>query len=109
MSPLPISAGSVSSSVQEARDDYTALGPAWVGSFRAGYLNLIQMTMSQGINDEYPLTRDFLYAKERPRPVVGPPPHPGRVPDRGDRGQTARRRGYAAVPRRGRPPKRGIG
>ena len=41
------------------------------GSFRAGYLNLIQMTMSQGINDEYPLTRDFLYQRERPRPIVG--------------------------------------
>jgi cyclopropane-fatty-acyl-phospholipid synthase len=41
------------------------------GSFRSGYLNLIQMVMSQGINDEYPLTRDFLYAKDRPRPVVG--------------------------------------
>jgi cyclopropane-fatty-acyl-phospholipid synthase len=42
-----------------------------VGSFRAGYLNLIQMTMSQGINDEYPLTREFLYEGERPRPIVG--------------------------------------
>ncbi len=33
------------------------------GSFRAGYLNLIQMTMSHGINDEYPLTREFLYPR----------------------------------------------
>ena len=39
-----------------------------VGSFRAGYLNLIQMTMSNGINDDYPLTREFLYARDiRPR------------------------------------------
>ena len=45
-----------------------------VGSFRAGYLNLIQMTMSQGINDEYPLTREFLYERERPRPIVGKTP-----------------------------------
>lgn len=40
-----------------------------VGSFRAGYLNLIQMTMSYGINDQYPLTRDFLYEPQRRRPL----------------------------------------
>lgn len=40
------------------------------GSFRAGYLNLIQMTMSNGINDQYPLTRDFLYSPERTKPIV---------------------------------------
>jgi cyclopropane-fatty-acyl-phospholipid synthase len=45
-----------------------------VGGFRAGHLNLIQMTMSHGVNDEYPLTREFLYARERPRPVVGRTP-----------------------------------
>jgi cyclopropane-fatty-acyl-phospholipid synthase len=42
-----------------------------VAGFRAGHLNLIQMTMSQGINDEYPLTREFLYERERPSPVIG--------------------------------------
>ena len=36
------------------------------GSFRAGYLNLIQMTMANGINDDYPLTREFLYEREQP-------------------------------------------
>jgi len=41
-----------------------------VGSFRAGYLNLIQMTMSNGVNDHYPLTRDFLYERERPKPIT---------------------------------------
>lgn len=35
------------------------------GSFRAGYLNLIQMTMANGVNDDYPLTREFLYPAER--------------------------------------------
>jgi cyclopropane-fatty-acyl-phospholipid synthase len=39
-----------------------------VGGFRSGHMNLIQMVMSNGINDEYPLTRDFLYTRERPRP-----------------------------------------
>jgi len=39
-----------------------------VGSFRAGYLNLIQMTMSHGISDEYPLTREFLYASSPRNP-----------------------------------------
>jgi cyclopropane-fatty-acyl-phospholipid synthase len=32
-----------------------------VAGFRVGYLNLIQMTMSNGLPDEYPLTRSFLY------------------------------------------------
>lgn len=36
-----------------------------VGSFRAGHLNLVQMTMSNGINDDYPLTREFLYERSR--------------------------------------------
>jgi cyclopropane-fatty-acyl-phospholipid synthase len=45
-----------------------------VGGFRGGHLNLIQMTMSQGINDEYPLTREFLYKEERARPHVGKVP-----------------------------------
>jgi cyclopropane-fatty-acyl-phospholipid synthase len=36
-----------------------------VGGFRAGYLNLIQMTMANGVNDEYPLTREFLYPEEQ--------------------------------------------
>lgn len=44
------------------------------GAFRAGYLNLIQMTMANGVNDEYPLTREFQYARERPGPVVGRTP-----------------------------------
>jgi hypothetical protein len=26
------------------------------------------MTMSNGINDEYPLTREFLYERQKPRP-----------------------------------------
>lgn len=38
-----------------------------VGGFRGGHLNLIQMAMSKGINDSYPLTREFLYARERHR------------------------------------------
>ncbi len=42
-----------------------------VAGFRSGHLNLIQMTMSNGINDEYPLTREFLYQRERPRLVGG--------------------------------------
>lgn len=45
-----------------------------VGGFRSGHMNLIQMVMSYGINDEYPLTREFLYAKDRPRPNVGKVP-----------------------------------
>jgi len=40
------------------------------GSFRAGHCNLIQMTMSHGVNDEYPLTRQFLYERERVRPLT---------------------------------------
>mgnify|MGYP002402910608 CR=1 FL=1 len=42
-----------------------------VAGFRCGHLNLVQMTMSNGINDEYPLTREFLYERERPSPVIG--------------------------------------
>lgn len=42
-----------------------------VGGFRSGYMNLIQMVMSNGVNDEYPLTREFLYEREMPRPIVG--------------------------------------
>jgi cyclopropane-fatty-acyl-phospholipid synthase len=34
-----------------------------VAGFRNGNLNLIQMVMANGINDEYPRTRDFLYAE----------------------------------------------
>lgn len=54
-----------------------------VGGFRSGHLNLVQMTMSYGINDEYPLTREFLYepsdagesgARPRPEPRRAPPP-----------------------------------
>jgi len=45
-----------------------------VGGFRSGHLNLIQMTMSNGVNDEYPLTREPLYARERPRPLSGRTP-----------------------------------
>ncbi len=41
-----------------------------VAGFRSGHLNLIQMTMTNGINDEYPLTREFLYERERPRSVI---------------------------------------
>lgn len=37
-----------------------------VGGFRSGYMNLIQMTMANGVNDDYPLTREFLYPEERP-------------------------------------------
>ena len=40
------------------------------GSFRAGYLNLIQMTMSNGVNDEYPLTREFLYERDGRPPLA---------------------------------------
>jgi cyclopropane-fatty-acyl-phospholipid synthase len=42
-----------------------------VAGLRAGHLNLIALTMSNGINDEYPLTRDFLYEMDRPRAVFG--------------------------------------
>jgi cyclopropane-fatty-acyl-phospholipid synthase len=42
-----------------------------VAGFRSGHLNLIQMVLSNGINDAYPLTRDFLYSSERPRPIEG--------------------------------------
>lgn len=41
-----------------------------VGGFRAGHLNWIETTMSHGINDEYPLTREHLYERERLRPVI---------------------------------------
>lgn len=33
-----------------------------VTGFRTGQINLIQMVMSNGINDDYPLTREFLYS-----------------------------------------------
>src|SRR5262249_39300762 len=42
-----------------------------VGGFRAGHMNLIQMVMSNGINDEYPLTREFLYQRQKPAPILG--------------------------------------
>lgn len=42
-----------------------------VAGFRSGHLNLVQMTMSNGLVDEYPLTREFLYERDRPRPVIG--------------------------------------
>ncbi|HVJ90738.1 MAG TPA: cyclopropane-fatty-acyl-phospholipid synthase family protein [Labilithrix sp.] len=42
-----------------------------VAGFRAGHLNLIQTTMSYGINDSYPLTREFLYDRSRSSPIVG--------------------------------------
>jgi cyclopropane-fatty-acyl-phospholipid synthase len=34
-------------------------------AFRWGYLNLIQMVMSNGIAESYPLTREFLYEKPK--------------------------------------------
>jgi len=37
-----------------------------VAGFRSGHLNLIQMVMSNGINDAYPLTREFLYHETPP-------------------------------------------
>jgi cyclopropane-fatty-acyl-phospholipid synthase len=45
-----------------------------VGGFRAGHLNLVQMTMSNGIADDYPLTRDFLYAGEASKTPAGKVP-----------------------------------
>jgi cyclopropane-fatty-acyl-phospholipid synthase len=36
-----------------------------VAGFRTGHLNLIQAVLSNGIQDDYPLTREFLYAPER--------------------------------------------
>jgi cyclopropane-fatty-acyl-phospholipid synthase len=39
-----------------------------VGGFRSGYLNLIQMTMANGVNDGYPLTREFQYPYEQQGP-----------------------------------------
>ena len=42
-----------------------------VAGFRSGHLNLVQMTMSNGLVDEYPLTREFPYERDRPRPVIG--------------------------------------
>jgi cyclopropane-fatty-acyl-phospholipid synthase len=48
-----------------------------VAGFRSGHLNLIQMTMSNGVSDDYPLTREFLYDREdrerSPRAVRRPP------------------------------------
>ena len=38
---------------------------AVVAGFRHGHMNLIQMVMSNGVNDEYPWTRDFLYGVSR--------------------------------------------
>ncbi len=32
-----------------------------VAGFRTGQINLIQMVLSNGINDDYPMTREFLY------------------------------------------------
>jgi cyclopropane-fatty-acyl-phospholipid synthase len=43
---------------------YLASGEA---GFRIGHLNLIQMVMSNGVNDDYPLTREFLYAAQAER------------------------------------------
>lgn len=40
-----------------------------VAGFRSGHLNLIQMVMSNGIQDQYPLTREFLYKNGRHRPA----------------------------------------
>jgi cyclopropane-fatty-acyl-phospholipid synthase len=45
-----------------------------VAGFRSGHLNLIQMTMSHGVNDTYPLTRAFLYKSERPHPLLADVP-----------------------------------
>jgi cyclopropane-fatty-acyl-phospholipid synthase len=45
-----------------------------VAGFRSGHLNLIQMVMSNGINDEYPLTREFIYRGEKPQPHTRPIP-----------------------------------
>lgn len=45
-----------------------------VAGFRSGHINLVQMVMTNGVNDHYPLTRDFLYTPERHRP------HEARVP-----------------------------
>lgn len=43
-----------------------------VAGFRSGHLNLVQMTMSNGTNDSYPLTREGLYARDaRVRPRAG--------------------------------------
>jgi cyclopropane-fatty-acyl-phospholipid synthase len=42
-----------------------------VAGFRTGHLNLIQMVMSNGTQDAYPLTREFLYAEGPPEPVAG--------------------------------------
>jgi cyclopropane-fatty-acyl-phospholipid synthase len=36
-----------------------------VAGFRTGQMNLIQMVLSNGINDEYPWTREFLYGTQR--------------------------------------------
>ncbi|HRI71496.1 MAG TPA: cyclopropane-fatty-acyl-phospholipid synthase family protein [Polyangium sp.] len=44
-----------------------------VAGFRSGHLNLIQMVMSNGIQDTYPLTREFLYA-DRHDPADEPMP-----------------------------------
>ena len=35
-----------------------------VAGFRSGYLNLVQMVMTNGVNDAYPWTRDFIYKEK---------------------------------------------
>jgi cyclopropane-fatty-acyl-phospholipid synthase len=49
-----------------------------VAAFRTGHLNLIEMVLSSGLSDEYPMTRDFLYTTEaapRERGTIGPSVH----------------------------------
>jgi cyclopropane-fatty-acyl-phospholipid synthase len=36
-----------------------------VAGFRTGQMNLIQMVLSNGLNDDYPWTREFLYGTQR--------------------------------------------
>jgi cyclopropane-fatty-acyl-phospholipid synthase len=48
-----------------------------VAGFRSGHIHLIQTVMSNGLNDAYPLTREFLYANEDARPIT----IPGRAPE----------------------------
>ncbi len=42
-----------------------------VAGFRCGRLNLIQMTMSNGLAEDYPMTREFIY-EPAPDPVLVP-------------------------------------
>jgi cyclopropane-fatty-acyl-phospholipid synthase len=51
-----------------------------VAGFRSGWLHLIQMVVSRGVQDAYPLTRRFLYAPDDEAPALAPDAERSRVP-----------------------------